>query len=174
MKVLAKEPLTNEVISRLIAGDDLAAIRDARDDLMQAKFRIEAELAQSRGQMEQVRSDLLRSGEDPRMAQLTATGTTDRAWRGSTVAAVKRIDAKLSRLKARLRQDVPQAKSSATGKLVPLRHVVVMEGAAEEIAENLRSWIDDGWSQVGSLVLRPLGPAGEPAVVLLTVRKDYE
>jgi hypothetical protein len=160
-----RAPVTNETVARLFHEKDFAGIREALAALIQSKQRIEAQLAEAKGQMTEVRSEMLRAGEDPRQAQILATATTDHAWRGSAVAALKRIDGRIAKLREALRGYVPE-KTSVTGKPVPDRMAVVMRGTAEEIAQNIHGWMGDGWSPVQSL-LTP------DAAVIIVMRKDF-
>lgn len=172
----ASTNVTAEVVTRLIETKDFAGIRTALDTLLQVKTRIEAQLAESKGQMAEVRSELLRAGEDPRIAQITATGSTDQGWRGRAVGALKGIDGKMGRLRSALRSNVVPEKASNTGKAMPERKAICMHGTPEEITDNIQSWIDDGWSPVQTLACprtcKTTGVALPPAVIVV-LRKDF-
>lgn len=151
----------------LCASGTFTEVRAALDVIIQDKIDVQAQLSLSKSDMTAVRGALLRSGEDPRQAQVQATASTDQDWRGRAVRAVMTMDAKIRRLNARITELHGSAgqKQKQPGTVSPRQAVAVSQRTLLELAEFIQSWLDDGWSVVQSV-------SHEDGVVLV-MRNDY-
>lgn len=144
------DQLTGEMISDLCAGSDVEAIKAALREINLSRLSIEQQLSKAKGRVKERIAELVRTGAEPRHADILAKSSEDPAWRASAVTAQKRCETRSARLRARL-AELPGTPQNATAR--PDRQAVLMRGTSDEIRENLQSWLDDGYQPNSSAVL---------------------
>ena len=97
------------------------------------KKSVEAQLSEDKADMQEERSELLRSGASPRQAQMEATAGTDFEWRSKAKAKLRHLDSEIPKLRQRL-----HLIGEAT------QRTVVLRGSADDVSLQINAMIADG------------------------------
>jgi hypothetical protein len=170
-----EEQISDEEIARLCKRGSVVEVKAALTVITQQKREIEAQLGAKKNDLRAVRGEFVRSGLDHRAAQIEATATGDHDWRTRAMRALTFKDRAIANLKMRLRElhaaATPRAlavpvKESKPLPAAPERTVVVLRGSVDEVADEMQSWLDDGWSSLNTVMC---GDA-----LLVVFRRDFE
>lgn len=112
-----------------IGNRDAGGLQRIREELIQRKQAIAAQLSDDRQLMLSERSTLILDGVDPKTAQIRASTMTDFEWRAAAGAALRGVEGLLQRIKLPLKA----LNVEIDGERRPL--VLAFRGSAEEVAE---------------------------------------